>query len=1640
VRMSTERAGYSPEAKQRVGLADRGRKSTERAGQGKEAKEQVRLGDRQRKEAAKADPTVNAKEGLNVGLVLRGHFNVPAYTIGEMSCVCSFCGARSFVTERGGRLCCMNGKVNVSRFSKPSDALLRLWFKNDKQGLLFRKHSRMFNNGLCLSSIRMNERRWAGYTPSIVIQGRAHQFLGPLQAKVQETPHYAQLYVYDPALETTTRIKNMHLPTSLTVNDTALVQTIVEVVQAELKRVNPYVKDFRHIVEMPEEELKAGRLVISAKKRPAGEHARRYNLATNLAEVSVLTNCLPNDLVVTRRDGRKELISELNPNAQGLHFTVLFPHGDRGWDKDELHEATGKRVTAREFFAFHMAQRDGKLSYEEAVTRETVDYIHRAGRLYQEWICMGWHATENQTLNWQAMNQPQLRADTYKSVRDVVRARQQMALGQPSEEGSVRVGTKVLARSFVGSPRWYHMQFLDAMAICREYHKPDYFITMTCNPKWKEIQEELLPGQKPEDRPDLTARVFKAKSDRLMSDLKSGRMFGNVAAYLAVVEFQKRGLPHIHILLILADSDRLDTSDQVDSAITAELPPDPAEAEDGADVEQMMRLEAIVKANMVHGPCGEIHTKAPCMKDGKCEKGFPRDFTKHTVVDPASGFPVYRRRNPGDSGRTVTIRRSGIDFVVTNQYVVPYNPILSLRYGCHINVEKSTSPRNAKYLYKYLTKGGDRAMARTEADKEDGGRDEISDYRDYRSCGSCESVWHLLAFPICERFPSVKVLRVHLENEQMVRFAEGNEEQAVADARNTELVAFFKLNSETKNQLRYVDMPTEYTFSKKAKQAQKQWNLRQNATSTIGRVDNVHPAAGEVFYLRMLLNSEHCRGKDSFEALRSVDGVVLDTYKEACQQLGLLQDDREWQMVLEEADSEKSALVSRSLFVTIVLWCEPADPRALFERFWPDWTDDIKRKALVKRQVVLDDSPDSENDSEVQLEKKRSDRAKLKTLVLLDLQQRLCLLEKGLRDVHLPEPTAEEEQAVADITGGRSVVVRDELDFDLTAMQDMVDGLEEKLTGEQAAIYHTVMGAVRRREAKCVFVKAKGGCGKTFLLNHLLAGVRSLEPGGCVALATATTGKAAMHLLKGRTFHSRFKAPLTLSDDSKLRIPVQTELAKLIRMALLIIVDEATMMDNRLLQALDMSLRDITDCDQVFGGKVLVLSGDFRQNLPVVKGASRGGIIARCINQHPLFEHFDVMTLTQNMRVMASGDPVLMEWDAWLDEVGNGAEGEMVTIPQTVRCIRIEDNTKKEPKREEKAMKELIGEVFPDLPANLQDRDWLKGRAILTPTNANVDRLNAAMVRMAPGGEFVLASADTVDNVEDAKSFSQEYCNSLNPTGLPSHLLVLKPNVPLMLLRNLDPSSGLCNGTRLIFQRVSPNRCLMVCTVADTDKTVAIPRISLRPQEKEYPFEWSRRQFPVRVAFATTINKSQGETLKRIGVWLPQPVFGHGQFYVAPSRVGRPDMCTFAIKAKAGQPHNITRNVVFQEVLLSNSWEPPITVGQPVGPVLESDDMEYWNDYGAIEADFETEFTTEEALEEAGPPLPAEVRRRVAAKNPEAKKRPAKPTAEAECYDPPTVPVYVPECEYEEIRERNIDQKKTEFERIFGYPYPEVRE
>ena len=335
------------------------------------------------------------------------------------------------------------------------------------------------------------------------------------------------------------------------------------------------------------------------------------------------------------------------------------------------------------------------------------------------------------------------------------------------------------------------------------------------------------------------------------------------------------------------------------------------------------------------------------------------------------------------------------------------------------------------------------------------------------------------------------------------------------------------------------------------------------------------------------------------------------------------------------------------------------------------------------------------------------------------------------------------------------------------------------------------------------------------------------------------------------------KAPLTPSEESTLQISAQSSLAKLVRMSRLLMIDEATMLDRFQLEALERSLRDLMGkSDLVFGGKVLVLAGDFRQCLPVVPGASRAGIVSQCINKSRLWPHFKILRLTENMRVRASGDPHLEAFDKWTLIIGNGDKRDgLVSIPDGM-MVEIVPNTPTEQWHEAESMKLFCREIFPDLENNIATPGWLDGRSILAPTNKEVDTLNDMMQDWLPGDDVRMSSADSLSNPNDAFRFNTEYLNTLRPNGFPQHSLSLKPRMPLMLLRNINPRQGLCNGTRLRFDKAIDNK-LLQCTIVESGRIVLIPRITFIPKPGEYPFEWQRRQFPVRPAFASTINKSQ---------------------------------------------------------------------------------------------------------------------------------------------------------------------------------------
>ena len=173
-------------------------------------------------------------------------------------------------------------------------------------------------------------------------------------------------------------------------------------------------------------------------------------------------------------------------------------------------------------------------------------------------------------------------------------------------------------------------------------------------------------------------------------------------------------------------------------------------------------------------------------------------------------------------------------------------------------------------------------------------------------------------------------------------------------------------------------------------------------------------------------------------------------------------------------------------------------------------------------------------------------------------------------------------------------------------------------------------------------------------------------------------------------------------------------------------------------------------------------------------------------------------------------------------------------------------------------------------------------------------------------------------NVDDVTHYSQEYISTLEAPGVPPHVLELKRGAVVIVLRNLNKDNGLVNGTRLIVQEVNNGRLLkgVIATGVHKGKVVLIPKIPLKPADsKAFGLEWERIQFPVKLAFCMTINKAQGQSLKKVAVWLENPCFGHGQLYVAILRVGCDDDIKLFIGKVEGYPKFTTRNVVYHELI-----------------------------------------------------------------------------------------------------------------------------
>ncbi|GFT09255.1 ATP-dependent DNA helicase [Trichonephila clavipes] len=554
-------------------------------------------------------------------------------------------------------------------------------------------------------------------------------------------------------------------------------------------------------------------------------------------------------------------------------------------------EGTNKKVSAMNYY-----------SYRLMIRQNSENHILKCRQLFHQYIVDMYAKIETERLLYIRLNQTELRFEQYIHLRDAIVNDGNV---NPNELGRMAI----LPSTFTGSPRHMHEYAQDAMTYVRAYGRPDLFVTFTCNPTWNEIKELLLVGQSSSDRHDINARVFKQKLKFLMDFIIKHHVFGETRCWMYSIEWQKRGLPHAHILVWLINKI---TPDQIDQIISAEIP----------DKHIDPNLFDVVTKNMIHGPCGAFNNNSSCMSDGKCTKRYPRKLVSDTITDN-DGYPLYRRRSVEDGGKSVVLKVRNIDIEVDNRWIVLYSPLLSKTFKAHINVEYCNSVKSIKYICKYVNKGSD--MAVFGVGKVAAPLDEINQYQLGRYISSNEAVWRILSFPIHERHPTVIHLAVHLENGQRVYFTADNVRARALVPPVTTLTAFYSLCQD--------DLLLKLCFI---------------LNDALGRLYTVHPNNTECFYLRLLLIN--IRGPISFQDLRTVNGQLCATYRQACQELNLLENDAHWDTALADASNTARPQQIRTLFAIILTTCFPFNPKDLWEKYKDYMSEDILHRLRAANQ------------------------------------------------------------------------------------------------------------------------------------------------------------------------------------------------------------------------------------------------------------------------------------------------------------------------------------------------------------------------------------------------------------------------------------------------------------------------------------------------------------------------------------------------------------------------------------------------------------------------------------------------------------------------------------------------------------------
>ncbi|XP_076957793.1 uncharacterized protein LOC143633361 [Bidens hawaiensis] len=736
-------------------------------------------------------------ESSNVESSIVQHSNIvsPFYIDnGDCNRVCQFCSAVFWYDERivsaSSRQhliynqCCKGGRVVLPLPRRPYSTIIHLFQQSE-----FMTNIRAYNSAFSMTSFgaKVDNTINRGSGPYVFkISGQIHHWLGSLCPPSNERPRFLQMYIYDTENEISNRLHAFTNESQSHLNPET-VSTLVDI----LERCNELVKLFRTAKDL-----------ISSVETPSFsiclygfERNRSYDRPSGGTLGAIISDgdptCHQYDIVIRHKDDRPQRISKLHRLYMPLQYPLIFPYGDSGWSPDlSLRVTDGsrdKRLTVNMYYSYLLHDRHNLYTLPL-----------RGGRLSQQFIVDAYLCIEENRLDYIRNNQKMFRTEFLQGIHDAV---------QRGDTEGRDIGKRTfLPSSFTGGPRYMYKHYQDALAICRVHGIPQYFITFTCNVKWPEIERYMsgFPSLKPQDRPDIIARVFQMKVKSLIKFLKTKRPFGEIVAYVYTIEFQKRGLPHCHLLLWVTPLYKIKDASEVDRYISAQIP----------DPSTDPHLYKIVTDLMIHGPCGLLKPTSTCMSSGTCSKNFPKPYQQETSFD-SKGHVHYKRQID-----SFTVLKG--DVKIDNGFVVPYNRTLSLHFMAHINVEYCGWSMLIKYLFKYISKGADRVHY-TVTKMQDGTNpsqqefsrlNEIQNFLDGRFICPHEASWRIFNFYIHDRIPAVQTLAVHLENMQNITFRDNDHLDTLVTNmfnRRTTLTEWLHNNrhDDSGRHLRYIDYLTD---------------------------------------------------------------------------------------------------------------------------------------------------------------------------------------------------------------------------------------------------------------------------------------------------------------------------------------------------------------------------------------------------------------------------------------------------------------------------------------------------------------------------------------------------------------------------------------------------------------------------------------------------------------------------------------------------------------------------------------------------------------------------------------------------------------------------------------------------------------